>query len=58
MPIYTFECQNCKTRETVTAKVSDPAPVHCETAMQKVPVASGFALKGGGWYADGYRSKS
>lgn len=54
MPIYTYECPKCKVRETVTAKTTDPAPEHCDFTMTKVPAATGFALKGGGWYASGY----
>jgi putative FmdB family regulatory protein len=42
----------------VTQKISDPRLTHCPACgkeeLQRLVSHSSFALKGGGWYADGY----
>jgi putative FmdB family regulatory protein len=63
MPIYVYECQNCKKTTQVRAKMSDSAPKlcnHCQAqdTMQKVIAPSAFQLQGGGWFAQGYSSSS
>lgn len=58
MPIYEYDCPKCGTFE-VSQKMSEPAlTTHdsCgEPVTRRISVTS-FALKGGGWYADGYAS--
>jgi putative FmdB family regulatory protein len=63
MPIYVYECENCKKTEQVRAKMSDPAPKNCnhcqaEGTMKKIIAPSAFQLQGGGWFAQGYSSSS
>lgn len=58
MPIYEYDCQKCGTFE-VSQKMSDPAlTTHeaCGEPVQRRISLTSFALKGGGWYADGYAS--
>lgn len=60
MPIYEYDCPKCGTFE-VSRKMSDPElTVHesCGSAVSRRISLSSFALKGGGWYSDGYASKS
>jgi putative FmdB family regulatory protein len=60
MPIYEYDCQRCGTFE-VSQKMSDPVltehPGCGETVNRRISLTS-FALKGGGWYSDGYSSTS
>jgi putative FmdB family regulatory protein len=56
MPIYEYDCQKCGTFE-VSQKISEPAlTTHdaCGGPVQRRISLTSFALKGGGWYADGY----
>lgn len=58
--IYEYKCNDCDHQFEVWAKVSDPAPSECPSCksaqLEKVIFATNFALKGGGWYAQGYGS--
>lgn len=58
MPIYRYRCTECAEVTEVWAKMSDPPPEVCETcgakALVKMVARTGFQLKGGGWYAQGY----
>jgi len=58
MPIYRYRCTQCAEVAEVWAKMSDPPPDACPTcgadAMEKMVARTGFQLKGGGWYAQGY----
>ena len=62
MPIYKFKCDNCGYEFTVIRKMSDDGEVVCEncssTLTNKVIARSSFALKGDGWYKDGYSAKA
>jgi putative FmdB family regulatory protein len=56
MPIYEYDCQKCGTFE-VSQKITEPAlTTHdvCGGPVQRRISLTSFALKGGGWYADGY----
>lgn len=57
MPIYNYQCQECGAAQQVWAKFDDPPPL-CEScgadALSKQVSRTGFTLKGGGWYAQGY----
>ena len=59
MPLYEYECTTCHKHTEKIQKFSDPEITvcpHCGGALKRVISAPAFALKGGGWYADGYGS--
>ncbi|MGI6638488.1 MAG: FmdB family zinc ribbon protein [Desulfobulbus sp.] len=56
MPIYEYECDQCKVFEvsqSITEAPLNSCPT-CGQPVRKLISASSFLLKGGGWYADGY----
>ena len=57
MPTYEYQCEECGLRFEVRQKFSD-APLRacreCGGAVKKLISQTGFALKGGGWYQQGY----
>lgn len=61
MPVYEYECEDCRKVFEVQQKMAD-APLtvcpDCEGTVKKLMSMSSFQLKGGGWYADGYSSAS
>jgi len=59
MPLYEYECLACHRHTEKIQKFSDPEITvcpHCNGELKRVITAPAFALKGGGWYADGYAS--
>lgn len=62
MPIYEFKCQNCGEITEKWQKISDPYPTECPVCktgkLDKIMSATGFALKGEGWYVTDFRDKS
>jgi|TARA_Y100000310_G_scaffold58705_1_gene54038 putative FmdB family regulatory protein len=65
MPIYEWHCTNCGTEKETLQSMNDPAPLcpKCcynpdrqgkHERMKKKISKSGFKLKGGGWFKDGY----
>ena len=58
MPLYEYACGECGTHMEVRQRISeDPLTTcpRCETdALERLVSMTSFALKGGGWYADGY----
>lgn len=61
MPIYEYECEVCNIRVEARQGFNDPPPTkECEKdegekcKLHKVISKSSFALKGSGWYKDGY----
>ena len=59
MPVYEYECPACeKVHEVQQRMADDPLSQcpECEGPVKKIMSRSSFALKGGGWYADGYSS--
>lgn len=58
MPIYNYGCEACDHRFSIHAKMSDPPKVECpkcsKPALKKLVSRTGFRLKGGGWYEQGY----
>jgi len=59
MPLYEYECIVCHKHTEKIQKFSDPEITtcpHCGGPLKRVISAPAFALKGGGWYADGYSS--
>ncbi len=61
MPIYEYICEKCGEHLEVMQKVSD-APLKrcskCRGKLEKIFSRTSFQLKGGGWYATDYSSKS
>lgn len=61
MPVYEYECQSCQEITETWQGISD-APLAscpaCSGSVKKIISMSSFALKGKGWYADGYSSTS
>lgn len=57
MPIYEYRCQACGHQFEKIQKLSD-RPLRqcpeCKGHVEKIVSLSSFALKGGGWYAQGY----
>jgi putative FmdB family regulatory protein len=62
MPIYEYRCQACGHQEEFLQRVSEPlitvCPVCHKPTFQKLLSAAGFQLKGSGWYATDFKSKS
>ncbi len=60
MPMYEYKCQACSLIFEARQKFSD-APLtecrECGGAVKKMISQTGFALKGGGWYDQGYADK-
>jgi putative FmdB family regulatory protein len=59
MPLYEYECSACHRHTEKIQKFSDPEITecpHCAGPLKRVISAPAFAMKGGGWYADGYAS--
>ena len=57
MPLYEYECQQCRRHTEKRQKFSDPEITvcpHCGGHLARVITAPAIAFKGGGWYADGY----
>lgn len=63
MPIYEYRCASCQKDTEFMMKFSDPTPEACPKCgtkgqMSKLLSQTGFILQGGGWYKEGYTSKS
>lgn len=62
MPIYEYACKSCGHQMEAMQKMSDPALVDCPACgkpeLQKLISASGFRLKGGGWYETDFKGGS
>ncbi len=61
MPIYEYECTECGRVDEIVQRMSDKPLVecrHCSGRVNKLISNTAFHLKGGGWYADSYGSKS
>ncbi|RME40832.1 MAG: zinc ribbon domain-containing protein [Deltaproteobacteria bacterium] len=59
MPLYEYRCDSCGNEFEVRQKFSDAPLTECKSCggpVRKLISRSGFALKGGGWYAEGYSS--
>ena len=60
MPLYEYRCSKCGNKFEVLQKFSDaPLKKHqgCGGKVEKLISASGFQLKGSGWYATDYGAK-
>ena len=60
MPIYEYQCAECKHIEEVIQKISDEplsvCPACNKPALKKKVSASGFRLSGDGWYETDFKS--
>jgi putative FmdB family regulatory protein len=57
MPLYEYECKQCKRHTEKIQKFSDPEITecpHCGGLLERVISAPAVSFKGGGWFADGY----
>jgi putative FmdB family regulatory protein len=61
MPIYEYACQSCGHELEQLQKLSDAPLVDCPECgrpeLRRLISASGFVLKGSGWYVTDFRDK-
>lgn len=61
MPIYEYQCNECRQRHEVIQKFSDPPLSHCPSCggeMKKLPSSPAIQFKGSGFYKTDYASGS
>lgn len=61
MPIYEYQCTECKQRHEMIQKISDPPMTHCPNcggAMKKLMSSPAIQFKGSGFYKTDYASGS
>lgn len=61
MPLYEYECKECKRRfETLQKIDAEPLQscIHCSGEVEKLISVSSFQFKGSGWYITDYKNKS
>ena len=61
MPMYEYQCQECGIRFEARQKFSDAPLTACQECggrVEKLISLTGFSLKGGGWYQQGYGAGS
>jgi putative FmdB family regulatory protein len=59
MPTYEYSCPSCGTYD-VEQRITEPPLsrcTRCDAPVKRLISRSSFALRGGGWYADGYGSR-
>ena len=56
MPIYEYRCKKCGKQFEVIQRLSDKPlkECKCKGELRKLISRTSFALKGKGWYKDGY----
>lgn len=61
MPIYEYKCNDCGHEYELMQKMGDAPVVECENCHKSTAVrlisASGFQLKGTGWYETDFKNK-
>ena len=61
MPTYEYKCKDCKHNFEVVQRMVDEPLKECpeckKEELQKVISASGFQLKGTGWYETDFKNK-
>ena len=61
MPIYEYQCQNCghhfEKLESISAEPTKHCPKCNKDQARRLISASGFQLKGDGWYVSEYKKK-
>ena len=62
MPIYEYECEQCKERVELIQRLSDPPLEVCSSCGGKVhkmvSSPAGLVFKGSGWYVTDYAKKN
>ena len=62
MPTYEYQCQACGHQLEAFQKITEDALKDCpacnKPSLERLISGGTFLLKGGGWYKDGYGSKS
>ncbi|MDT8420632.1 MAG: zinc ribbon domain-containing protein [Desulfuromonadales bacterium] len=61
MPLYEYQCESCGLQFEVRQKFSDKQLTACKECggeVKKLISQGGFALKGSGWYQQGYSPQS
>ncbi len=62
MPIYEYHCEHCDHHSEIFQGIHDAALMHCEQCQQdtlkRLVSASGFRLKGGGWYETDFKTSA
>ena len=60
MPIYEYQCAKCKKVHEIWQKITEKPETKCPSCggkIERMISASGFALKGSGWYKTDYQGK-
>jgi putative FmdB family regulatory protein len=61
MPIYEYECRECKTKETFVRSISDKDPGYnchtCNLSLSRVYYPVGVTFNGGGFYSTDNKGK-
>jgi len=61
LPIYEYECRDCKEQFEELRRITDKSQIICvnckSTNVQKLVSACSFELKGTGWYKTDYKDK-
>jgi putative FmdB family regulatory protein len=60
MPTYEYSCPSCGTFD-LEQRITEAARTQCDRCggpVKRLISRSSFALRGGGWYADGYAAKA
>ncbi|MCM2324216.1 MAG: zinc ribbon domain-containing protein [Oligoflexia bacterium] len=58
MPVYEYQCSDCRKVHEVRQKFSDPLLTECpecQGSLTKLLSLTSFALKGSGWYTSDYK---
>jgi putative FmdB family regulatory protein len=61
MPIYEYQCNDCRERHEIIQKISDPPLEHCPKCggtMKKLISSPAIQFKGSGFYKTDYASGS
>ena len=61
MPIYEYQCTDCHHKFDLLQKLSEEPTRQCPECLKDTAIrlvsASGFQLKGTGWYATDFKNK-
>lgn len=62
MPIYEYQCQECKHIFETMQKINEPPFLDCPACsapkLQKIISSFGFRLKGKGWYETDFKGNT